>query len=98
MITVNTIMKDPTLSSTTKLVMVYLMETSKVLGSTEIIFKEEETASKIGRGSREVYRSLQELSEHGYIEFGDRKRKAPGRVVTINWVVDETLEEMLSYF
>lgn len=98
MITVNSIMQDPTLSSTTKLVMIFLMETSKELGSVEIAFKDEETGLKIGKGSREVYRSLQELSSRGYIKYTERKRKSPGRIVTINWVVDETLEDMLSYF
>jgi predicted transcriptional regulator len=98
MVTVNTVIADPTLSSTSKLVMIYILEIVRQTGDTEIPFKDDEVSFKVGRAGREIYRSLEELAAKGYIKFGKAARKTRVRVVNVDLVANESLEEMLTYF
>jgi predicted transcriptional regulator len=98
MITINSIISDPSLSSTAKLVMIHVLDLSQSSNSTEVEIRDEAIAMSLGRAPREVYRSIRELTRRGFLKHGKVNRKTRTRPVEVNLVADESFDEMLSHF
>lgn len=98
MVTISKIISDPSFSSTTKLVGILLLVQCEDEKTTTLEVNDESIASKVGKASREVYRSYEELSSKGYLRFGKAKRKTRLRPIELDLVADETFDQMLSHF